>query len=209
MTVAPQPIAPRPAPTHHMMLDTTTGDRGMPIDVSGPLAANALDCGRFSAPWRVITTGPQAEDLAAASIASLGFEAFLPKVAVPIKQHQVLRPLFPGYLFARVDTSDATWPAIYRARGVEAVLTGVGTPLPAFLPEAAVAALRRHCDARQVIASDMRLDLIAAGVQVQIMDGPFLDHRGVCLWSSHQRVRLMLDVLGTVVNVPRRVVREA
>lgn len=177
-------------------------------DASGPLASSALDCGCHGAPWRVITTGPRAEDLAQASIAALGFEAFLPKVAVPLKQHHALRPLFPGYLFARIDTSLPDWPAIYRARGVEAVLTGAGTPLPASLPEAAVAALRRHCDARQIVTTDVRLDMIAAGVPVQITEGLLIDHRGVCLWSSHQRVRLMLDVMGTVVTVQRRAVAE-
>lgn len=189
-----------------IVLDRATGDRAMaalrPIG-SGPLAG-----GRMAEAWRVITTGPHAEDLAFTSIVALGFDAFLPKVAVPLKQHSVLRPLFPGYLFARIDTSVPQWPAIYRARGVEAVLTGAGSATPATLPDAAVDALRRHCDARQIVTSDMRYDLIAAGVQVQITEGLLLDHRGVCLWSNHERVRLMLDVMGVAVTVRRSTVVE-
>jgi len=192
--------------TSTQALDSDVHDRANMA--GGPLAANALDCGRYSAPWRVITTGPHAEDLAQASIAALGFDAFLPKVAVPLKQHCVLRPLFPGYLFARIDTSAPGWSAVYRARGVEAVLTGPGSAMPGTLPDAALTAIRRHCDARQVVVADMRYDLIQAGVPVQITGGVLVDHRGVCLWSSKDRVRLMLDVMGVVVTVKRPLVAE-
>lgn len=172
---------------------------------SSPLAASALDCGRYSAPrWRVVTTGPRAEDLAHSAIAALGFEAFLPKVLVPLKQHTVSKPLFPGYLFARIDTTQPDWGDVYRARGVESLLRAPGASNPDAIPDAAIEAIRRHCDEHNTVVQDVRLDLIAAGVQVQITSGPFLDQRGVCLWSSHQRVRLMLDVLGLVVNVGRR-----
>lgn len=187
-------------------LDTPPQQRA--INGGGPLASGALDCGRYPPPWRVITTGPHAEDLAYASVRAIGLEAFLPKVAVPLKQHSVLRPLFPGYLFARLDTTKPGWPSVYRARGVEAVLTAPGSSLPDTLPDAVVASIQRHCDARRVVVADVQYDLIEAGVPVRINGGPFVDHRGVCLWSSHERVRLMLDVMGVVVTVRRGLVGE-
>ena len=66
-----------------------------------------------------------------------------------------------------------------------------------------------HCSARQVVEDDPRPHLIAAGVSVQITTGMWADHRGVCQWSSHDRVALLLDVMGLQVNVARRAVREA
>jgi transcription antitermination factor NusG len=181
----------------------------MPADASSPAATNALDCGCYSAPWRVIVTGPRAEDLAKSSILAIGFEAFLPKVAVPLRQHTVLRPLFPGYLFARIDTTQPDWGEVYRARGVENVLRGPSASAPDAVPDDVIDAIRQRCDENQRLMADVRFELIEAGVQVQVTDGIFMDQTGVCLWSSHQRVRLMLDVLGLVVNVPRRAVMEA
>lgn len=170
---------------------------------------SALGGGRLPAPrWCIVTTGPRAEDTALQSIMALGFDAFLPKVNVPLKQHTVSRPLFPGYLFAAIDTTQPDWGDIYRARGVDNVLKGPGASLPDTVPLATVEAIKAHCDRVNTVVADIRYSLISAGVQVAITDGVFIDQRGVCLWSSHQRVRLMLDVLGTVVNVPRRAVVE-
>jgi len=193
-----------------MMLDTTTGDRGMPIDVSGPLAANALDCGRYSPPrWRVIVTSPRAEALARDSIQAIDIAAFLPMVARPLRGHSVLQPLFPGYLFALIDTDAPSWGNVFRARGVEDVLRAPGSTTPASVPASRVEAIMAHCSARQVVEDDPRPHLIAAGVSVQITTGMWADHRGVCQWSSHDRVALLLDVMGLQVNVARRAVREA
>lgn len=202
-------MVPRPAPYPRHPLDMATGDRGMPIDVSGPLAANALDCGRHSAPrWCVVTTGPRAEGLAYSSIQALGIPAFLPLVNVPLKQHTVSRPLFPGYLFAAIDFAAPGWGDVFRAKGVQTVMRAPGATMPDTIPLSAIEAIKARCDRANTVVADIRLDLIAAGVAVSITEGPFVDHRGVCLWSSHQRVRLMLDVLGTVVNLPRRAVAE-
>lgn len=207
MSAALQPAVRQHHATHNILLDNTLGDRAMHDDVSGPQAANALDCGSYSAPrWCVVTTGPRAEDLAHASIAALGFEVFLPKVNVPLKQHTVSRPLFPGYLFAAIDTTMPDWGDVFRARGVQTVMRAPGATLPDTIPRAAIEAIRAQCDRANTVVEEIRFGLIDAGVAVSITNGPFVDHRGVCLWSSHQRVRLMLDVLGTVVNVPRRLV---
>jgi transcriptional antiterminator RfaH len=209
MSATTQQVVPPRPPTHNILLDSHLGNCGMHNNASGPLAANALGCGRYSAPrWCIITTGPRAEDLAHQSLLALGFDAFLPRVNVPLKQHTVSRPLFPGYLFAAIDTSLPDWGDIYRARGVDNVLKGPGATLPDTIPLSAIEAIRAHCDRVNTVVADIRYSLISAGVQVAITDGVFIDQRGVCLWSSHQRVRLMLDVLGTVVNLPRQAVVE-
>lgn len=177
---------------------------------SSPSGQMPMDCGRYSARWRVIVAEPRQEELAALSLAGLGYlpdDVFLPTVKVPLRQHHVTKPLFPGYLFARIDTTRPDWGAVYRARGVHNILAGPGSTTPCHVPAVVIEAIRRHCDEANTLADDVRLDLIAAGVQVTVTAGPLLDQRGVCLWSSHHRVRLMLDVLGTVVNVPRRSVQ--
>ena len=80
--------------------------------------------------------------------------------------------------------------------------------MPHSSPLSAIEAVKARCDKANSVVADIRYDLIAACVAASITEGAFVDHRGVCLWSSHQRVRLMLDVLGTVVNLPRRAVAE-
>jgi transcriptional antiterminator RfaH len=182
----------------------------MEDDTRGPSGEIPMDCGRYSARWRVIVAEPRQEELAALSLAGLGYlpdDVFLPMVRVPLRQHHVTRPLFPGYLFARIDTTTAHWGEVYRARGVHNILAGPGSTIPCHIPSAVIQAIRKHCDEANTVVEELRLDPITTGVQVTVTAGPFLDQRGICLWSSHHRVRLMLDVLGTVVNVPRRSVR--
>lgn len=181
----------------------------MDDDTRSPVASNALDCGCYAAAWRVIVAEPRRESLAAQSLASIGFETFLPLVRVQLRQHHVLRPLFPGYLFARIDTTRPEWGAAYRARGVHSILSAPGATVPSYIPSSVVEAIRQHCDKANTVVQELRLDPIATGVHVTVTAGPFLDHRGICLWSSHNRVRLMLDVLGTVVNLPRSSVAPA
>jgi len=165
--------------------------------------------GSMADPWHVIETEHRQEALARDSIQALGFTAFLPMVARPLGRATVLQPLFPRYLFAMFDAG-SDWGGLRRARGVVDVLRAVGSAAPAVVDHRRVEAIIAHCSARQVVDTDPRPALIAAGITVRVTTGLWADHRGVCLWSSAERVALLLDVMGRELRmiVPRRSVTE-
>ena len=166
--------------------------------------------GSMAGHWHVIETEHRQEALARDSIQAMGFAAFLPMVAARLGSATVLRPLFPRYLFALFDAGE-DWGGLRRARGVVDVLRAVGSYAPAIVPSARVEAIIAHCSARQVVDQDPRPALIAAGINVRVTTGLWADHHGVCLWSSAERVALLLDVMGKEMRmvVHRRSVTEA
>lgn len=180
-------------------------------DASGPGGENLRDCGRMALRWRVIVTAPRAETLARDSLQSRDFTTFLPMVVRPFGQRRITQPLFPGYLFALIDTTLPTWGNVFRSQGVEDVLRAPGSTIPASVPRQAVEAIMAHCSALQAVIDDPRPALIAAGVQVHINAGLWAGHNGVCLWSSHERIALLMDIMGRELRVvmPRRAVSEA
>lgn len=176
----------------------------------GAERAGASHGGAMKGAWHVIETGFREEALARDSIQAFGFAAFLPMVAKSLGRATVLHPLFPRYLFALFDAGE-DWGGLRRARGVVDVLRAVGSQAPAVVPREGVEAIMAHCSARQVVEHDPRPALIAAGIPVRVTTGLWADHRGVCLWSSAERVALLIDVMGRELRmvVPRRSVEEA
>lgn len=166
--------------------------------------------GSMAATWHVIETEHRQEPLARDSIQAIGFTAFLPMVANRLGKATVIAPLFPRYLFAMFDAGE-DWSGLRRARGVVNVLRGIGSQAPAIVHAARVEAIMAHCSARQVVDTDPRPALIAAGLTVRVTTGLWADHHGVCLWSSAERVALLMQVMGREMRMvlPRRSVTEA
>lgn len=191
-------------------LDTATGDQAMGQSGADDPVRVASHSGAMAGAWHVVETGFRDEALARDSIQSLGFTAFLPMVAKRLGSASVLHPLFPRYLFALFDAGE-DWGGLRRARGVVDVLRAVGTQAPATVDARRIEAIMAHCTARQVVASDPRPALIAAGLSVRVTTGLWADHQGVCLWSSHERIALLMEVMGRELRVvlPRRSVTEA
>lgn len=95
--------------------------------------------------WHVIRTEPRAEYLAADELDRDGFEVFFPriKVAHPRCGHSDT-PIFPGYLFLRLDAQMEGWP-VFRPRHRVVNWVRFGDEIPS-LPDDAVAELRQRVD---------------------------------------------------------------
>lgn len=92
--------------------------------------------------WFVIWTESRAEKKVEARIAALGLSPWLPTVT---ERHRwsdrwrdVVKPLFPGYLFARARAVE--WHAVLRTPGVLTVVKHEGKP--ALLPDRFITGLR-------------------------------------------------------------------
>ncbi len=83
------------------------------------------------ASWIVVHTRPLHEEFVARGIDRLRLEAFIPKYQREIFHARRVEvrelPLYPSYLFARVELEDDAWKHIWTVRGVKDIL---GKPTP-------------------------------------------------------------------------------
>ena len=121
-----------------------------------------------AAPWYVVSAKPRREAVAEFHLRRKGFDVFYPKLDLPPYARAARRslPLFPGYLFARVDLTNAqefAWtPGVNRLVGAGGVPTPLDPDIVTFLKHntAADGSLRARPGLRR-------------GQEVQIIDGPF------------------------------------
>ncbi|MDR5866300.1 transcription/translation regulatory transformer protein RfaH [Halomonas koreensis] len=156
--------------------------------------------------WYVIQCKGGESFRAAEHLGNQGFEVFHPVLQVQKKRRGrltwVSEPLFPHYLFIRLDRLASNWRPIRSTRGVLRLVTfGVDLPVP--VSDALVDTLRRHGGPA---ADDDANVYFRAGEAVEITDGPFKDlqavfanHKGeeraiVLLNMLHQQQRLEMPV---------------
>lgn len=153
--------------------------------------------------WYVVHTKPRKESVAEINLERQGFETYLPWFKRIARQRgawkEVLEPLFPRYLFLRVDTSQQTVAPIRSTLGVTTLVTFGNRLIP--VSDALVDGLRRNADAQTGVHTRPKQDF-AAGQSVAVMAGPFEGLQGVFdTASGEQRVAILLDVLGESTRV--------
>lgn len=127
--------------------------------------------------WYAVQTKPYREDQAASNIRRLGLTVLLPKIMREKLEYGNVRtqvkPLFPGYLFARFSPSPH-FHSIRYARGVTRVLCAGDTPVP--LSEEIIGTIQSRVgtDGYVRIGSPLR-----QGEEVVINEGPLRGLVGV------------------------------
>jgi transcriptional antiterminator RfaH len=132
---------------------------------------------------------------AAEHLLNQGFEVFHPVLEVQKKRRGRLEwipePLFPYYLFIRLDRVDSNWRPIRSTRGVLRIIT-FGLDLPVPVDDALIDTLRRH----GTQGEDRAEVYFRAGEAVEITEGPFKDLQAV--FASHkgeERAIVLLNML--------------
>jgi transcription antitermination factor NusG len=109
--------------------------------------------------------------------------------------HDILKPLFPGYIFVAMDLSKHRWRSVNGTFGVASLIMGAEQPRP--VPPGVVEALVASYESCGALGLDYSLEI---GQKVRILSGPFaetlcrlahLDDRG--------RVRVLLEIMGMEV----------
>ena len=134
-----------------------------------------------------------------------GFGAFLPLVLVERRHARKVEiaqvAMFPSYIFARFDTEAPGWRSVAHTRGVRRIF-GTTPERPTAIPARAIDwMIARGYD--RPITEDPRtaFDPIPAGAAVEVLDGAWTDHRGVCLWDDGRRARLAMTLFGREMEV--------
>ncbi len=154
-----------------------------------------------NARWYVANTRPHAEKLALVHLRRQGFRGFLPTCAGTIRHARQFRdaetPLFPGYIFVGLDLARDRWRAINGTQGVVALVAAGNEP--AAVPRGIVEALQAMSTAAGLIGFEHEMRV---GQRVRMIAGPFADALGRLEHMDAQgRVRVLLDMMGTVVRV--------
>lgn len=145
--------------------------------------------------WFAIHTHPQQEERAEGNLRSLNVETFFPvssqrRLRSNQRKKQVLKPLFPRYLFARF-ASDLLHKVRF-TRGVNDVVGCGGMPTP--VDNEIIWTIKSRIGADGTINLDEQLQ---PGARVKIEDGPFKDFAAVFerRLKNSDRVVLLLQAI--------------
>lgn len=150
--------------------------------------------------WFVIRTKAGDESRASANLINQEIEIFLPL----FKNHyyrngkmiQAIKPLFPNYLFAKLDL-DSHYTKVKWTRGVSRILGNKEGPVP--ISEKVVETIRKRVGKDDLVELE---ETIKEGDLVEVTSGPLKNLIGVFQkrMSGKDRVRILLNLIG--VDVP-------
>ena len=146
--------------------------------------------------WYLIQFKPNSYRLAERNLHRQGFETFLPMQKITRRKASRfvsdLKPLFPGYMFVRVNSDLAPWRTINSTIGVSKLVSFEGKPKP--LPLQLISGLMLRCDALGTLLSPKSLN---EGDSVEMLTGPFANFNAtVDTIDPEQRIWVLLDFMG-------------
>lgn len=153
--------------------------------------------------WYVVYTKPQQETIACEHLDRQHFEIYLPLLQEPRRLKRkwidVIVPLFPRYLFVRLQLEADNVAPIRSTRGVVGLVKFGGAPQP--LPDGFVEDLNQFVDPNT--GSHLpKKPLFNAGGLVKILEGPFKECVGVYQKSvGNNRGLLLLEFLGRTSEI--------
>ena len=151
--------------------------------------------------WAVVSTQAHKEHVALENLERQGYRAYCPLIrrrrSHARRVEQVLRPLFPGYLFARVDTEALRWRPMLSTLGVRA-LVRCGDRL-SLIDDSFVQSLKAREQDGVIVRPDSPYRV---GQKVRVAGGPF-DGLVATIIGMHERERLtvLLGMLSRAVKV--------
>ncbi|MBV8278318.1 MAG: hypothetical protein JO170_24085 [Verrucomicrobia bacterium] len=156
--------------------------------------------------WFALHTKPRRENFAVTNVSALGVESFLPRLKAECLEHGVattiIRPLFPGYFFARF-CPESSFESVKATCGVLQVVSSGRMPIP--VPENVVQEIQDRVLEDGLIR--IHPQTLAPGTLVTIQSGPFEGMMGRVEreLDDRKRVAIFLETLFNVrVLIERR-----
>jgi transcriptional antiterminator RfaH len=153
--------------------------------------------------WYVVQTQPNAEAKAVLHLERQGFETYLPRF-LKRRRHArrietIKAPLFPRYLFLRVDLHSQRWRCIQSTIGVSRLVCS--GEAPGAVGDNIVAGLRAREGADGLVHLGPQ-SRFAAGETVRVIEGALASCLGLYEgMADGARVKILLDLLGRKVRV--------
>jgi len=192
------PQEPPPAPSPELppatppVLTVISSDETTPLSTE-PSAPSTLS-------WYLVHTKPRQEDIALANLERQGYDCYLPQMRIERNRRRkaevATEPMFPRYLFIRLDSSDQgkSWSPIRSTLGVSQLV---------------------HFGARAAKVDDTLVDLLRqreralpteamfhSGDSVVITDGPFAGIEAIYQTAdAERRAFILLEILAKPVSM--------
>ncbi len=152
--------------------------------------------------WYLIHTKPRQELRALENLERQGYECYLPLLPTEKIQQKLVaivdEPLFPRYLFIRLDSSQSgkSWAPIRSTLGVSKLVT-FGME-PAKVDHALIEFLRES----EAKISEQPQRLFDVGDRLLVTDGPFADIEAIYQMSNGEgRVMVLIELLSKPVKI--------
>lgn len=170
------------------------------IDLSMLMLISEPDSHHSTESWYLVHTKPRQEDLALVNLERQGYMCYLPQIRIERVRRRraavVTEPMFPRYLFVRLDSSDQgkSWSPIRSTLGVSR-LVRFGTRA-ATIDDVLIDWLRLREQAMPTQA------LFQSGDSVIITDGPFAGIEAIYQTEdAEQRALILLEILSKPVSM--------
>ena len=149
--------------------------------------------------WFVVQTKPRQEVVAEEHLRRQSFRIYLPRISLPKRRRgkwlDVVEPLFPRYLFVRLDPEKISMAPIRSTRGVTGLVRFGSTPEPVrddiidYLLQQEDPDTGVHCPrARQ----------FQKGEKIVVLSGPFAGIEGLFQTNSgKERALILIEMLGS------------
>lgn len=151
--------------------------------------------------WHLAQLKPNATAIAERNLTRQGIRSFLPRHAVTKRQRgrftTVKAPLFPGYLFVALNTTQGKWRAVNSTQGITQLVSFGGAP--ASVPQEIVSQLMQRCDRSGLLQAT---DALSPGDPVKLVAGPFADFIATIEQiDPDRRVWVLMDFMGSQTRI--------
>lgn len=147
--------------------------------------------------WYLVYCKPRQEMIARLNLARQGYTTYIPLLRERRRRQgrrvPVVAPMFPRYLFIRLNQETDNWAPIRSTIGVVSVVR-FGQAAAA-VPDELIDLFRQREDAEGV--QQLPPEEFSQGAKIRITDGGFAGYEGIFLArSGRDRVTVLLEVLG-------------
>lgn len=147
--------------------------------------------------WYLVYSKPKQEERAQCNLARQGFDVFLPRLRVQVRKGgrfvRRIDPMFPRYLFIRLDARNQDWGPIRSTFGVATLIRFGGRP--ATIPDDLVDSLLERADATGIV-DNLVPPPVEAGTRVRVIDGLLQGYEAIVeARNGQERVRVLLDLV--------------
>ena len=147
--------------------------------------------------WYLVYTKPRQERTARTNLERQNYETYLPLTRERRRRRgqrvQIITPMFPRYLFIRLDRQCDNWGPIRSTIGVVSLVRFAHVAVP--VPDDLIDILRAREDAQGILR--LPEPSFRRGSRLRIMEGTLAGYEGIFLAESgRDRVVILLDVMG-------------
>lgn len=159
-----------------------------------------------AAPWICVEHRADSGPRVRLDLRRLGFEVHWPREVHRVRgRDDVLRPFFPGYLFALPAASNASWGDVQERRQLGIFIVGLRERgCPAHPPPGFVLSMIERAGGALdgvIPAPEDALPVLRRGDAVTVRTGPLAGMRGIFEEQRGKRVEVLLEMLGVARQV--------